>query len=71
MKKINKLQINSETIMKNEELMTLRGGYSINCCKCVNTDTNEIVANMITTKDYCDSDCHEIYAAPIHGVWFC
>ena len=27
MKKLNKLQINSEKIMKNEELLTLRGGY--------------------------------------------
>ena len=27
MKKLNKLQINPEKLMKNEELMTLRGGY--------------------------------------------
>jgi hypothetical protein len=27
MKKLNKLQINPEKIMKNEELVTLRGGY--------------------------------------------
>jgi len=27
MKKINKLQINAEKLMKNEELVTLRGGY--------------------------------------------
>ncbi len=27
MKKLNKLQINSEKLMKNEELVTLRGGY--------------------------------------------
>ena len=27
MKKLGKLNINSEKIMKNEELMTLRGGY--------------------------------------------
>jgi hypothetical protein len=32
MKKLNKLQINSEKLMKNEELMTLRGGYgSVTC----------------------------------------
>jgi natural product precursor len=30
MKKLNKLQINSEKIMKNEELLTLRGGYDCN-----------------------------------------
>jgi len=31
MKKLNKLEINSEKIMKNEELVTLRGGYGENC----------------------------------------
>jgi hypothetical protein len=28
MKKLNKLQINTDKLMKNEELMILRGGYS-------------------------------------------
>ena len=33
MKKLNKLQINPEKVMKNEELVTLRGGYggNVNC----------------------------------------
>jgi hypothetical protein len=34
MKKINKLQINSERIMKNEELMIRRGGYDSCLCFC-------------------------------------
>ncbi len=33
MKKLNKLQINSERIMKNEELITLRGGYGVVSCR--------------------------------------
>ena len=32
MKKLGKLQINSEKIMKNEELVTLRGGYDGGWC---------------------------------------
>jgi hypothetical protein len=32
MKKLGKLQINSDRLMKNEELMTLRGGYSSYYC---------------------------------------
>lgn len=32
MKKLNKLQINSERLMKNEELITLRGGYGSYSC---------------------------------------
>lgn len=31
MKILNKLQINSDKLMKNEELMTLRGGYGEAC----------------------------------------
>jgi|WetSurMetagenome_2_1015567.scaffolds.fasta_scaffold35746_2 hypothetical protein len=34
MKNLNKLQINSEKLMKNEELMTLRGGYDSVFCSC-------------------------------------
>ena len=34
MKKLNKLCINTEKLMKNEELITLRGGYGGSCaCK--------------------------------------
>ena len=32
MKKLNKLQINSDRIIKNEELRTLRGGYGVLKC---------------------------------------
>lgn len=31
MKKLVKLQINPEKVMKNDELTTLRGGYDIQC----------------------------------------
>lgn len=29
MKKLNKMQINSDKLMKNEDLITLRGGYGV------------------------------------------
>lgn len=32
MKKLNKLQINSDRLMKNEELMTISGGYGSYAC---------------------------------------
>ena len=34
MKKLNKLQINSEKLMNNEELIRLRGGYSPHDAPC-------------------------------------
>jgi len=32
MKKLSKLEINSEKLMKNEELIALRGGYDVVSC---------------------------------------
>jgi len=34
MKELNKLQINPEKLMKNDELLTLRGGYDGGYCGC-------------------------------------
>lgn len=49
MKKLNKLQINSERLMKNEELITLRGGYGgADCtyaCKSNSDCTNKDCPN--------------------------
>lgn len=33
MKKLNKLQINPEKVMKNEELLSLKGGYGSGSCE--------------------------------------
>ena len=35
MKKLNKLQINPDRLMNNEELMILRGGYEGCGCLCI------------------------------------
>jgi len=34
MKKLEKLSINPEKVIKNEELVNLRGGYDLGCYKC-------------------------------------
>jgi hypothetical protein len=54
MKKLNKLQINSEKLMKNEELITLRGGYGNDCyCMC---DGGGHIAGATGSLD-CNSLC--------------
>jgi hypothetical protein len=35
MKKLSKLQINSEKLMKNEELIIVKGGYSMYPCEII------------------------------------
>jgi hypothetical protein len=56
MKKISKLQVNPEKLMKNEELLSLRGGYG-GWTYCYKNDV--MCANNPT------GDCAEL------SVWFC
>ena len=53
MKKLGKLNINPEKLMKNEELLTLRGGYDYGFCTCRN-DYDQIICSTWVT--YC-TDC--------------
>jgi hypothetical protein len=63
MKKLNKLQINSEKIIKNEELLILRGGYSTWCCtvSCVSGNFN-FSSNCGGWDPWCaESECEAFY----------
>ena len=57
MKKLNKLQINSEKLMKNDELITLRGGYDDSgyrgyCCYDSNGNhTGDDAGSGLTIKE--------------------
>ena len=61
MKKLVKLDINTEKIMENEELKTLRGGYS-NCCYCYSRDPiPRNMGRMAATNQYeCTENCGEM-----------
>ena len=66
MKKTNKVQINSEKLIRDDELVKLRGGYQ-NCCICYD--------GMMTPKGYmaawnaadCDYQCE--YMGWDHWTW--
>jgi hypothetical protein len=69
MKKLNRLQINSDKILKNEELSTLRGGYGYLVCK---TDSGEIcmsrsVTSCIYAGDICNIFCPPGWSAVCAG----
>ncbi|MGI6323041.1 MAG: hypothetical protein ACOXZO_06965 [Bacteroidales bacterium] len=55
-------------MMKNEELITLRGGYDSECCEC--RIVGGIVHYIESTPHSCNSDCHEQLGAYI-GIWQC
>ena len=58
MKKLVKLNINSEKIIKNEELVTLRGGYGGACCICANTTYPYAIGAMAASSSTeCRSLC--------------
>ena len=64
MKKLGKLQINPDRLMKNEELLILRGGDYSNCCRCTNG-----YYMIAPTPALCESSCSELPGQ--HGVWQC
>ncbi len=67
MKKLNKLQINSKNIMKNEELVSLRGGYgpgSTNCC-CIGENGWPTICGTFPDEESCEDFCGEG-----HYWWF-
>jgi hypothetical protein len=62
MKKLGKLQINSEKLMKNEELISIKGGYSGDGCAGDACSSN---------SDCCTSNPHCEYAAGNPDQKFC
>jgi hypothetical protein len=53
MKKLNKLQIDSDKLMKNAELVTLKGGYDYGFCACKDSANNTLCSTYL---EYC-TDC--------------
>jgi len=65
MKKLKKLQINSKKLMKNEDLITLKGGggeggYGGVCCWCFDQNMDPITAMASLNADDCMDSCYLI-----------
>ena len=58
MKKLSKLLINPERLMKDEELVNLRGGYSGATLACVGTTTCQFnIPNCEMAEEVCRDLC--------------
>jgi natural product precursor len=68
MKKIGKLEFNSEKIMRNEELITLRGGYSSCTCTCFNWETYCCYGYLLSGSGDCNRDCSDVFGFYATGV---
>ncbi len=64
MKKLKKLSIDTEKVIKNDELVNLKGGYDGNCCQC-----NTGIFMLLVTEEECDQACQD--AGYYGGVWVC
>ena len=67
MKKLNKLCINTEKLMKNDELITLKGGYSACTCLCATSYPDYHYCGYFVAPDGdCNSWCNEVCGP---GAW--
>ena len=72
MKKLGKLEINSERILKNEELIRLRGGTT--CIHCQDAGHNELGTSYSVCPpddDYAMIICTYFYPASHHPHYTC
>jgi len=66
MKKLNKLQINPEKIMKNEDLITHKGG-SCTCC-CVDYQMVCCYGYLLSESGNCEADCQFVFGSSAGGM---
>jgi hypothetical protein len=67
MKKLNKLQINSEKLMKSEDLMTLRGGEACTCC-CGDAENECCYGYLVSESGQCQVDCQYVFGIQANGT---
>jgi hypothetical protein len=67
MKKLGKLEINPEQLIKNEELLKLRGGYNPCTCCCVNYERACCYGYLVSESGDCPTDCMEVFGPDAGG----
>lgn len=58
MKTLNKIEFNPEKIMKNDELVTIKGGYDACLCHCINGDNTYTI---VSPDRDCGPLCYEVF----------
>jgi len=71
MKKLGKLRILSEKIMKNEELINLQGGYGSEgwCCLCLKKGGGLEFIHGVESEYQCWIDCRDAFEG--YPDWVC
>lgn len=72
MKKLHKLQINPEKLIKEDDLKTIQGGYGGACCLCWVLNGNFCLGAMAAaSSDDCHELCDSLYPGESYGTWNC
>jgi hypothetical protein len=71
MKKLGKLSINPSKVMKNEDLVRLKGGYTGGCCGCRLPDGSITYMLFAESNDDCVKMCREAYGDSTQSNWSC
>ena len=72
MKKIGKLQINPEKLMKNEELKTIRGGEQVQCAVYFGDDYQGLYPFLCYgSQSECDALCASAFTSHPDAWCFC
>ena len=72
MKKLRKLEINPARLIKDEELVVLRGGYDGACCLCYLADGGFCLGAMAATSaEMCTELCSYTFGGSAFGRYTC
>jgi len=63
MKRLNKLKINHNRLIKGDELKTIKGGYGICTCEC-HRGQGVPLGYLVTYGDNCYDACEYAYVPP-------
>ena len=67
MKKLNRLLINYERIIRKEELIALRGGEACTCC-CGDWNHECCYGYLLSQTGNCDADCKYVFGMTATGL---
>ena len=68
MKRLNKLEINPLRLLKENELMRLRGGWACTCLCWANHGGGPFnLGYLVTEGDYCDAACSYAFGSEASG----
>lgn len=72
MKTLNRIQINPDKLMIDDDLISIKGGYDGSCCMCyVLNGVLCLGAMAAASSDDCHDLCESLIPGISYGVWNC